>query len=948
MEIVYSYCVLRNVDTCYAIRNTQYVTMLEIRLFGGLQIRLDGAPVSGFISAKAPALLAYLACEQRPCLRDELAALLWGELPEADAKNNLRQVLSNLRKRLGAHLRITRVDAALDTAVPCFLDTAEFEQCVPDCADLAQLETAVALYRGDFMAGVVLRDAPRFEEWLLARRARYRETALYAWHRLTEQYLRRRAYGRAIDGAARLLELAPWREEAHRQLMRALFYSGQRAAALTCYESCRRVLAEELGVSPSGETVLLYERIRAAGERPRHNLPPPATPFIGREADLARIETWLAAEDGRLLTIVGLGGAGKTRLALQAARARAHDFLEGVWFVPLAALPAGSSLAAGIAPVINAPLGGAGRLETHLLDYLAGKEMLLLLDNVEHLLSRRNRTFLADLLAGAPGVRLLVTSRERLNLRAETTLELAGLPYEDGSASPAAQLFLERARRVRPGFAAAGQEAALARLCRLTAGLPLALELAASWARALDMAGIAAEVARGLGFLAADWPDLPARQRSLTAVFEYSWRLLSPAERAAYARLSVFRGGFTAGAAREAAGVSLPLLAGLADKSLLHLEGNGRYRRHPLLLQFAAGKLAEDPAQAAAARRAHARFYGRFLRELEDSLFGGGVEAALAQARPELENVRLAWQTAVAAGDVAVINDMADALLLIFDLLGLYEEGAALAQAAITALDGGPAGPEAAVLALGRARVLASAFAFRLGRYERAAAESRAALDLLAAGPEQAVYGHALLCAGAAAYGREDAAGAVDFWRQAAAAYRAAGLLWGECAAQVNRAEGTLALGDTAAARQCAAAALALARQIKNNDLAATALQILAGAAREEEDFARALAYGREAAALHRQVGHKAQEANALAGLARAAAMQEDYRQAVAWLERCVHLLRQAGSRADLNWRLAGLAQAALAAGQRETAAAAAREVLACPDVSPRSRAAAEEVLRQC
>ena len=922
--------------------------MLEIRLFGGLQIRLDDAPVSGFISAKAPALLAYLACEQRPCLRDELAALLWGELPEADAKNNLRQVLSNLRKRLGAHLRITRVDAALNTAVPFFLDTAALEQCAPDCADLAQLETAAALYRGDFMAGVVLRDAPRFEEWLLARRARYREMALYARHLLTEQYLRRRAYGRAIDSAGQLLELDPWREETRRQLMRALFYSGQRAAALTCYESCRRVLAEELGVSPAGETVLLYERIWAAGERPRHNLPALASPFIGREPDLARIETWLGAEDGRLLTIVGLGGAGKTRLALQAARAHTADFLEGVWFAPLAAVPAGGSPAAAIAAAVGCPLTGAGSPEAQLLDYLNGKEMLLILDNVEHLLSRRHLTFLADLLARAPGVRLLVTSRERLNLQAEAVLELVGLPHAAGGNSPAAQLFTARARRIRPDFDPAGQAAALDRLCRLTGGLPLALELAAAWTRALDVAGIVAEIERGLDFLAVDWPDLPARQRSLPAAFDYSWRLLSARERKAYAWLSVFRGGFTLEAARQVCGVSLPLLAGLADKSLLHLDGNGRYRRHPLLLQFAAGKLAEDPAQAAAARRAHARFYGRFLRELEDSLFGGGVEAALAQARPELENVRLAWQTAVAERDTAVINDMADALMLIFDLLGLYEEGAALAQAAIAALDGGPTRPEAAVLALGRARALASAFAFRLGHYEKAMVESRAALDLLAAWPEMAVYGHALLCAGAAAYGGEDAAGAVDFWRRAAAAYRAAGLLWGECAAQVNLAEGTLALGDTAAARQYAAAALALARQIKNNDLAATALQILAGAAREERDFNRALAYGREAAALHRQVGHKAQEANALAGLARTALAQEDYRQAVAWLERCVHLLRQAGSRADLNWRLAGLAQAALAAGERETAAAAAREVLACPDVSPRSRAAAEEALRQC
>jgi DNA-binding SARP family transcriptional activator/predicted ATPase len=917
--------------------------MLKIRLFGGLQITLDGAPAKGFISAKAPALLAYLACEQRPCPREELAALLWGEMPEADAKNNLRQALSNLRRLAGDYLRITRSDAALREAAPLWLDAARFEAYLPESADPAGWEAAVSLYRGDFMAGVVLRDAPRFEEWLLARRARYRELALYAWHNLTEHYLRRRAYGRAIDSAGRLLELDPWREEAHRQLMRALVYSGQRAAALRRYETCRRVLADGLGAAPSGETTLLYERIRAAGERPPHNLPAPAAPFIGREEDLARIEAWLEAEDGRLLTITGLGGAGKTRLALHAARAHTADFLEGVWFVPLAAVPPGGSLVPAAAAAVGCQLS-SGRPELQLLDYLSGRELLLILDNAEHLLTRANLDFLAELAAGAPAVKLLVTSRKRLNLRAETVWELAGLPHAEAAGSPAAQLFVERTRRVRPGFDPAGQEAALARLCRLTGGLPLALELAAAWTRALDLPGIVTEIERGLDFLAADWPDLPERQRSLQTVFDYSWQTLTPREQAAYARLALFRGGFTAEAARETAEAALPLLAGLVDKSLLRLEDSGRYRRHPLLLQFAAQKLAADPADREAARRKYARFYGRFMRRIEPLLFGGRVEEALSRIRPELENLRRAWEAAVELEETAVLNDLIRSFFWVFDLLGLYREGLALAEGAIAALEAA-APDEMRRLVLGQAYGLAAGCAFRLGDGARTETAAQAAMSLLAPFRPHAAYGHSLLCAGAAAYGRVDVAAAAKLWRQAAAAYREAGSLWGECAAQCNQAEAALTLEDMAAARRYAAAAAALARRLGNNELLATALQILAAAARQEKDFAQALAYGREAAGLHRRVGHKAQEANALAGLSRIAADQGDYRQALAWLTECVTILRQAGSRAQLNWRLAGLAETALAAGEREMAAAAAREVLAQPDASPQARQAAERCL---
>lgn len=926
--------------------------MLQISLFGGLTIDQDGETVTGFVSSKVPALLVYLAVNQCTHQRDVLAGLLWGEMAESDARNNLRQALSNLRKVVGPHVTITRATAAFHGETPYSLDVEQFERYLEESKTAqdpaAALQAAVSLYRGDFLAGFYLRDAPAFEEWTLIHRERYRSLALHALHTLTEHYLRYRAYGRAIDSATHLLALDSWREEAHRQLMLALVRSGQRTAALSQYETCRRILDEELGVAPSAETTTLYERIRAAGDLPRHNLPTPSTHLVGREDELARIQGWLADEKGRLLTITGPGGVGKTRLALQSAWMHRADFLEGVWFVPLVAATKEEGWARTIAAAIGLRFTGAGRLETQLLDYLRGKEMLLLLDNVEHLLDDGDLSLLVSLVPHAPGIKFLVTSRERLNLQAEVLLELEGLPCPgDGPAtdgpetdplayvsrSPAVQLFVARARQVRVDFSPAGQEASLVRLCQLVGGLPLALELAASWVPALDVAGIVAEIERGLDFLSAKWPDLPARHRSLQAAFDHSWQLLTPQEQKTLSRLSVFRGGFTAEAAQAVGGAHLPLLAGLVDKSLLYREGC-YYRFHPLLLQFTADKLAADPALAAEVRGEHARYYGRFIRGLEPILLGGRVDDALDQIRPELDNLRLAWQTAVANRDPAIINDLADSFMQIFDLSGLYREMRDMAVEALQALTGqiDPTRAQEA-LALGRAYGLSAAFHFRLGKYEQAIEHGKTSLEIMAPFQPHVACGHSLMYTGAALYGLGDLEKAVAYWQKGAEAYREAGSIWGECAASANLAEAMLAQGNLLASRQYATAAHALARQMDNAEMMAVTLQILAVVALRERDFEQAVAQGKRAVVLHQQVRHKAHIANALAVLARIAAAQDNLQEALAYLKESVAVLRQLGNRHYLDLRLVTLGRMALEAGELEMAEAALREVLERADL---------------
>ena len=425
---------------------------LELRLLGNPQVQLDGAAVSGFRTAKAEALLYYLTVSGRPHSREHLAALLWGDMPEATAKRNLTQVLSLLRKRFEPFLQIEPQQIGLKPEAAVWVDVRLFQQSLTP-ANPAQepdwLAEAVDLYQGDFLAGFYVKEALDFEEWVLAERERLRDLVIGALDQLVGQDLSRGETGRGIERARRLLALEPWRETAHRQMMLLLARSGQRAAALAQYETCHQILAEELGVEPMAETTALYERLKAAGAPPPHNLPPPPNAFVGRETELQHLDRLLADPACRLLTIVGPGGIGKTRLALESARRCLEltaafneiDFADGVYFVNLAPL-SGTDLAASqtadasrattlILTTVAAALGfawqGVAELKEQLFDYLSGKQMLLILDNFEHLVEAAG--LLAEWLQASPGVKFLITSRERLNIREEWVQEVGGLAY---------------------------------------------------------------------------------------------------------------------------------------------------------------------------------------------------------------------------------------------------------------------------------------------------------------------------------------------------------------------------------------------------------------------------------------------------------------------------------------------------------------------------------------
>jgi serine/threonine protein kinase len=423
--------------------------------------------------------------------------------------------------------------------------------------------------------------------------------------------------------------------------------------------------------------------------RPKHNLPTQTTSFVGREAELAELAKLLNDSKIRLVTILAPGGMGKTRLALEAAEKQIPHFESGVYFVELAPLSDPAHIVSAIAEATSYQFQGDGREQKQqILDFLGNKNMLLVLDNYEHLLE--GAALVTEILKAAPHVKILATSRQRLNQLSETLFNLQGMDFPawetpaDALEYAAVQLFMQSARRAKPDFeVTADNMDAIARICKLVQGMPLGIVMAAAWLALLSPDEIAVEIANSIDFLSSDMGEIPERQRSIRAVFDYSWDLMNEAEQQVFMKLAVFRGGFTRQAAQAITGATLQQLMSLVNKSLIRRDNDsGRYEIHELLRQYAAEK-AEQVGQTKTIAEAHMTYYAYAMHERESHLKGHRQLEALTDIAADFENVRGAWIWAVEHEHYKAVDQMQNSLERYCYLRTRFQEGLALFDMAV-------------------------------------------------------------------------------------------------------------------------------------------------------------------------------------------------------------------------------------------------------------------------
>lgn len=420
----------------------------------------------------------------------------------------------------------------------------------------------------------------------------------------------------------------------------------------------------------------------------RHNLPAQTMPCIGREAELNTLLGFVSDPQQRLITIVGPGGVGKTRLGLALAEQQVGRFSHGVFFVPLAAAHNRADIVNAIAEATEFHFYTGGNPEEQLFDYLRQKELLLVLDTLEHL--HASAGLLTDILRTATAVTLIITSRERLRLREEQVVTLAEWEFpartdaQTALASAPAQLFTQSAQRLQPAFALDETDLpALANICRTVGGTPLGLMLAATWVEMLTVSEIAVEIGNSLDFLETDMQDVPARHRSLRAVFDSSWNLLNDSERDVFMKLSVFQGGFSRQAAQSVTGASLRDLMALSNRSLLHRDPDGRYHTQRLLQQYAAEQLSLSPEAHFVVHDQHAGYYAARLAAHNNQMKGLDQQTTLAEMEQEQDNLYAAWNWALEQSQTDLLHQMVDALCRFYDWRGRYLEGERFCSTAV-------------------------------------------------------------------------------------------------------------------------------------------------------------------------------------------------------------------------------------------------------------------------
>ena len=658
--------------------------MLEIRLLGGFDLKVNSQDLNDLGSRKAEAILVYLAMRGGMCNRNVLATLFWPENPESQAMTSLRVALSLLHRELKDYLEVTHDVIGMKPGANVYLDVTDLEGKL----ECGEVEQALDVYQGDFLQGFHIRDCLEFEDWCRLQQERVNKLVTNGLHAAISQAIETEDFQQGQAFARRLLEIDPLDEQAHRKCMLLYVLDGQRAHAVEQYEKCKDILQAELGVEPSQETQSLYMQI-LKGAKPRSdtalisvfNLPVPQTSFIGRERELAQIVPLMSAPTCRLLTLTGPGGIGKTRLAMRLVTKCFQNYSDGTYFVPLEGISSPDYLVHAIADAIQFKIDS---LETQLdakhqlLDYLKSRSILLVLDGFEHLVICAR--LLSEILGHTSHVKILVTSRQKLDLLGEWIFPVIGLPVPQNPGemlqedSSAFRLFIERAKQANIEFRSSeADRRCITRICWLVAGMPLGIELAAAWTPVLSLEEISEEIQNNLDFLSSAKRDVDDKHHSLRAAFDGSWQLLDETQRDVFCTLSIFQGGFDWEAALGVARVNIGQVTSIMDRSMLNRDHTGRFFMHGLLRQYGIEKLKATSLTWEEISNQHCLYYTQFLIQRESNLLGDQMYIASDEVRKEMDNIRFAVHWAVVHWESDSVRKILVGLLAFYAMYGWYE-----------------------------------------------------------------------------------------------------------------------------------------------------------------------------------------------------------------------------------------------------------------------------------
>ncbi|MEM7331408.1 MAG: tetratricopeptide repeat protein [Chloroflexota bacterium] len=709
--------------------------MLSFTLLNQAKILKDNTPLSQFRSQKEAALLIYLAHMGETHPREFIAELLWESSTTKQSLTNLRTALARLKKQVGEDVLIitrktigiapNKIDRVDSTHL---LETISATSAIDTAEKAKKLQTALEAYQGEFLANFSVTKAGQFNQWVIFTREEIRRQIDAAYEKLAQFAIATEDHEYGLAIADRWLSVDRLNESAHSLRIRLLVATDKGREAVSEYHNFTDLLQAELGVEPPESLSDLVREIQPpptdinrAKRGARHNLPPTYDQFFGRQNDRQEIHTRLDQPWCRLVTLVGQGGTGKTRFATTLARSRLGQYRDGVWFIELANLDSedddlAETIAVEIAIGLDLRLSGSDTPIEQLLNHLQYKQMLLVLDNFEHVLI--GKQLVLNIIQRCEQVQILATSREALRLRPEWAFPLSGLTYptngDEDEPATAVQLFVARRAQQQWDELDADELTAVRKICRIVEGLPLAIELAAALTRYDSCQEIAERLKDGFDALKATLDDVPDRHRGLYTVFEMSWQTLTPTLQQRLTRLAYFRGGFDKTAVSQIADTTPQHLTALAEKSLLTFNRtNKRYRLHPVIQAYAE----ELRAPFDKTPQKHADYFLNLLAEHSQPLQKDKPQDSMALLEPDLENIRLAWQTGLETEQADKLLNGLTSLSIIYQLRGWALEGETVMR---TTVETAVLWEEPSLSLATRAGLEQARFQNRLGRYHPA------------------------------------------------------------------------------------------------------------------------------------------------------------------------------------------------------------------------------------